>query len=73
MLALPLPQTSHAASRSLRAVASATGRSYSSPVYKADGRTVDDEASRRVESQFRLKDEEMIREMIEILSSEQNQ
>ena len=57
----------------LRGVVSATGRSYSSPVYKADGRTIDDDASRRVEIQFRLKDEEMIREMIEILSSDEDQ
>ena len=54
----------------LRDVIAATGRSYSNPIYDADG-NVDMEASRRVEFLFRLKDEEMIREMIEILSSEQ--
>ncbi|MCR5486175.1 MAG: OmpA family protein [Lachnospiraceae bacterium] len=54
----------------MRSVASVTGRSYSSPVYDARG-NVDMEASRRVEFLFRLKDEEMIREMIEILNSEQ--
>ena len=53
----------------LRSVISATGRSYSNPVYDENGQ-VDMEASRRVEFLFRLKDEEMIREMIEILSSE---
>ena len=53
----------------LRSVISATGRSYSNPVYDEDG-NVDMEASRRVEFLFRLKDEEMVREMIEILSSE---
>ena len=53
----------------LRSLVTANGRSYSSPVYKEDG-TVDMDASRRVEVLFRLKDEEMIREMIEILSSE---
>ena len=53
----------------LQSVLSSTGRSYSDPVYKADG-TEDAEASRRVEILFRLKDEEMIREMIEILNSE---
>ena len=45
-------------------------KSFSEPVLKADG-TVDAEASRRVEILFRLKDEEMIREMIEILNAEQ--
>ena len=53
----------------LRSVISATGRSYSNPVYDENGE-VDMEASRRVEFLFRLKDEEMIREMIEILSAE---
>ncbi len=53
----------------LRSVVSATGRSYSNPVYNDRGE-VDMEASRRVEFLFRLKDEEMIREMIEILSAE---
>lgn len=53
----------------LKDVVSATGRSYSNPVYKEDG-SVDMEASRRVEFLFRLKDEEMIREMIEILSTD---
>lgn len=54
----------------LRSVISATGRSYSNPVLDEQG-NVDMEASRRVEFLFRLKDEEMIREMIEILSKEQ--
>ena len=54
----------------MRAVLSTTGKSFSEPVLKADG-TVDAEASRRVEILFRLKDEEMIREMIEILNAEQ--
>lgn len=53
----------------LRALISATGRSYSNPILDENGE-VDMEASRRVEFLFRLKDEEMIREMIEILSTE---
>ncbi|MBQ4307921.1 MAG: OmpA family protein [Lachnospiraceae bacterium] len=53
----------------MRRVTSTTGRSWSDPVYRPDG-TEDDEASRRVEFLFRLKDEEMVREMIEILSQE---
>ena len=54
----------------LRDVVSATGRSYSNPVYDEHGE-VDMEASRRVEFLFQLKDEEMVREMIEILSEEE--
>ncbi len=53
----------------LRSVVSVTGRSYSSPVYDENGE-VDMEASRRVEFSFHLKDEEMIREMIDILASQ---
>ncbi|MCR5094649.1 MAG: OmpA family protein [Lachnospiraceae bacterium] len=59
----------------LRAVTTSSGRSYSNPVIKENGE-IDSEASRRVEILFRLKDEEMIREMIEILngtSDEQTQ
>lgn len=54
----------------LRSVVSTSGRSWSDPVYNPDG-SVNMEASRRVEVLFRLKDEEMIREMIEILNSGQ--
>ena len=57
--------------QAFRSVASVNGRSYTNPVLKNDG-SVDMEASRRVEFMFRLKDEEMIREMIEILNSEKN-
>lgn len=56
----------------LKEVISATGRSYSNPVLDEYGE-VDMEASRRVEFLFRLKDEEMIREMIEILNAEDTQ
>ncbi|MCR5603212.1 MAG: OmpA family protein [Lachnospiraceae bacterium] len=56
----------------LKEVTSATGRSYSNPVLDEHGE-VDMEASRRVEFLFRLKDEEMIREMIEILNAEEMQ
>ena len=44
----------------------ANGKSYSNPIYKEDG-SVDLEASRRVEILFRLQDEEMIAEMMDIL------
>lgn len=44
------------------------GHSWSDPVYAEDG-TVDMDASRRVEIKFRLKDEEMINELKEILEN----
>lgn len=51
----------------LEKVLSTVGKSFSEPVLKADG-SVDAAASRRVEILFRLRDEEMIREMMEILN-----
>ena len=51
----------------LRELISATGCSYSKPVLDDEGE-VDMVASRRVEFLFRLTDEEMVREMMEILS-----
>lgn len=51
---------------SLQQVLSTVGRSFSDPILDEDGNE-DEEASRRVEILFRLRDEEMIREMIEIL------
>ena len=51
----------------LQNIMTATGRSYSDPVYNADG-SVNMEASRRVEFKFRLKDSEMIDEMNRLLS-----
>ncbi len=51
----------------MRKLVSATDCSYSKPIYDDNGE-VDMVASRRVEFLFRLKDEEMVREMIEILS-----
>ena len=55
----------------LKKVLSTVGRSFSDPVLKPDG-SVDAEASRRVEILFRLRDEEMIREMMEILNETSN-
>lgn len=52
----------------LQEVLTTSGKSYSSPVYNDDG-SVNMEASRRVEISFRLKDEEMVKEMIEVLST----
>ncbi|MCR5410152.1 MAG: OmpA family protein [Lachnospiraceae bacterium] len=54
----------------MRSLISATGRSYSNPIYDGNGK-IDMAASRRVEFLFRLTDEEMVREMIEILSEEE--
>lgn len=54
----------------MRDLISATGRSYSNPIYDENGE-IDMVASRRVEFLFQLKDEEMVREMIEILSEEE--
>ncbi len=53
--------------KELREVVSATGRSYANPILDENGE-VDMVASRRVEFLFQLKDEQMVREMIEILS-----
>ena len=52
----------------LRDIVTANGRSYSNPIYNEDG-TINMDASRRVEVKFRLKDEEMVEQMIEILNS----
>ncbi len=51
----------------LQSVLTINGRSFSSPVYGADGQ-VDMKASRRVEIKFRLKEDEMIRKIAEILA-----
>jgi chemotaxis protein MotB len=50
----------------VRSLVSVAGRSWSSPVYNDDG-TVDADASRRVEIKFRLSDEEMINELLDVL------
>lgn len=50
----------------VRSLVSVAGRSWSDPIYKADG-TVDEDASRRVEIKFRLSDEEMISELLQVL------
>lgn len=51
----------------LRSIVTANGRSFSNPVYNTDG-TVNMDASRRVEFKFRLKDEDMVNEMMNILN-----
>lgn len=52
----------------LRPILTANGRSYSDPIYDSNG-NVDMAASRRVEFKFRLTDEEMVEEMMNILNS----
>ena len=53
----------------LREMVTANGRSFSNPVYNSDG-SVNMDASRRVEFKFRLQDQEMVEQMIEILSED---
>ena len=55
----------------LRDIVTANGRSYSNPIYNEDG-TVNEEASRRVEIKFRLKEEEMVDQMMEILNKQES-
>ena len=50
----------------LRQITTASGRSWSFLILNPDG-TENAEASRRVEILFRLKDEEMVREMAEVI------
>lgn len=50
----------------IRSLVSVSGRSWSNPIYNDDG-TVNADASRRVEIKFRLSDEEMIGQMLEVL------
>ncbi len=57
---------SAATKEKLRSIIAANGRSYSNPIYNADG-SVNMDASRRVEFKFRLKDEEMIEAMRTLL------
>ncbi|MCF0228854.1 MAG: OmpA family protein [Parasporobacterium sp.] len=54
----------------LKTILTANGRSFSNPIYMADGKTVDMDASRRVEFKFRLNDEEMVQQMIGVLNGE---
>lgn len=53
----------------LEKVLTTNGKSFSSPILTEDGE-IDADASRRVEILFRLRDEEMINEMLEILNEQ---
>lgn len=65
---LEMPSLNAEQQAKLRSILTATGKSWSNPVYNADG-TVNLDASRRVEFKFNLKDSEMIDELNRILSS----
>jgi chemotaxis protein MotB len=58
----------HAEKEKLYEIMTANGRSWSDPIYNADG-SINADASRRVEFKFRLKDQEMIEEMSRILEN----
>lgn len=68
---LQMPGLSSEQSALLRNILTAKGRSYSNPVYNADG-SINMDASRRVEFKFRLKDTEMIDEIRDILTPQTN-
>lgn len=53
--------------KKLQSVLTVNGRASSAPIYKAGGKEVDMEASRRVEIKFRLKEDEMIQKIAEVL------
>lgn len=59
-----------ASKKRLEQIVTVNGRSYSDPVYRADG-TVDMNASRRVVIKFRMNDEEMVNQMLELLSQDE--
>lgn len=52
----------------LQSVLTINGRSFSAPVYSEDGDKVDMAASRRVEIKFRLREDEMIQKIAQILA-----
>ena len=55
----------------LQELLTVNGRSYSNPVYKEGTDTIDMDSSRRVEIKFRLKEDEMIEKIAQILSQGQ--
>lgn len=63
---LSMPSLTEEQRALLRSILTATGRSWSNPVFNADG-SVNMDASRRVEFHFSLRDAEMIEEMQQLL------
>ncbi|MBR3503588.1 MAG: OmpA family protein [Clostridia bacterium] len=59
---------SDSAKRRLEEIVTVNGRSYSDPIYRANG-SVDMAASRRVVIKFRMNDEQMVNEMLSILEN----
>ena len=55
----------------IRSIMSVVGRSYSDPILNDDG-TVNADASRRVVVKFRLSDDEMINELLDVLAQYEN-
>ncbi|MDE6959389.1 MAG: OmpA family protein [Lachnospiraceae bacterium] len=54
----------------LRDLLTVNGRSYSNPIYQENSTEVNMEASRRVEIKFRLKEDEMINKITEVLNQQ---
>ena len=54
----------------LQKLMTVNGRSFSNPIYQANSSAVDMEASRRVEIKFRLKEDEMINKISEVLNQQ---
>ena len=52
----------------LESVVTANGRAYSDPIYNTDG-SINMSASRRVVIKFRLNDEDMVTEMLDVLKN----
>lgn len=59
---------SEAKIQQLQSMLTINGRSYSSPIYKTGSNEIDMEASRRVEIKFRLKEDELIQKITELLN-----
>ena len=59
---------SNDAKHRLEEIVTVNGRSYSDPIYRANG-SVDMAASRRVVIKFRMNDEQMVNEMLAILEN----
>lgn len=59
---------SEAKIQQLQSMLTINGRSYSSPIYRPGSSEIDMEASRRVEIKFRLKEDELIQKITDILN-----
>ena len=66
----PANGLSEAKVQQLQSMLTINGRSYSSPIYMAGSGEIDMAASRRVEIKFRLKEDELIQRITEILAQQ---